>query len=283
MAIRELRHLALISETNQLPMSELTVVSAALQKQVLRDFFPVWEIQATVDAFENLEDVPTTYWPVIVRDDIGFPGAAGIHLDEDFQPFSLVQFNNRWTLTASHEVLEMLADPFGNRLHPSQSIKSDQGRVEYLVEVCDPSEAWEFGYNVNGVRMSDFYTPEFFSPVSVAGSRYSFTGALTEARQVISGGYISWRNPEDGHWWQQIWFGDSPEFRDLGVLTAAAGDFRSQIDQKSMRPEVFEGRPKEDKGVRGMATLMKSYKVSTSAKATSIRKQINMLKQKYAK
>ena len=68
-----LHHLALVSETNLLDVSELTRVSAALQKQVLRDLCPIWELSATVDAFARLEDVPTGYWPIIVRDDIGLP------------------------------------------------------------------------------------------------------------------------------------------------------------------------------------------------------------------
>ena len=37
-----------------------------------------------------------------------------------------------WSLTASHECLEMLADPFGNRLIAGDSPKPDQGRVQIL-------------------------------------------------------------------------------------------------------------------------------------------------------
>ena len=198
-----LHHLALVSETNTLEFSELTRVSAALQKQVLRDLRPIWEISATVDAFASLEDVPTGYWPIIVRDDIGIAGAAGIHLDNDGQPFALVQYNsNRWTLTASHEVLEMLVDPLGNQLRASESIKPDQGRVKYLVEVCDPSEAFQFSYTVNGVRVSDFYTPAYFDPVAAANVRYSFTGAIKGPKVVLEDGYLSWLDPATGHWWQ---------------------------------------------------------------------------------
>jgi hypothetical protein len=53
------------------------VVAAALQKQVTRDFGPVWQITGTVDAFETLETVPVDYWPVVIRDNINEPGAAG--------------------------------------------------------------------------------------------------------------------------------------------------------------------------------------------------------------
>src|SRR5918911_1737379 len=88
---------------------------------------------ATVAAFPTLEDVPVGYWPMIVRDDIGQPGAAGIHLDKDGQPFALITMSDSWSLTASHEMLEMLADPFGNRVIPGRSPRRGQGRVEFLV------------------------------------------------------------------------------------------------------------------------------------------------------
>jgi hypothetical protein len=127
-----LRQVALVSQTNAVTPSDLTKVAAALQKQVTRDFGPIWEVEATVDSFTDLKDVPIGYWPIIVRDDIDQPGAAGVHEDKDGQPFALVQYTNTWSLTTSHECLEMLADPFGKRLLAGPSLKSDQGRVEYL-------------------------------------------------------------------------------------------------------------------------------------------------------
>ena len=128
-----------------------------------------------MDSFPRLEDVPVGYWPMIVKDDIGQPGAAGVHLDKDGQPFALIEMSDSWSLTASHEMLEMLADPFGNRVIAGRSPKQGQGRVEFLVEVCDPSEAAQFGYTSNDILVSDFYTPHFFDPVHSAATRYSFT------------------------------------------------------------------------------------------------------------
>ena len=170
---------ALVSEVKQVKPPELCRVSAALQRQVARDFGPIWQINATVDAFVSLEDVPVGYWPMIVETQLDQPGAAGIHLDKDGQPFSLIEYNDTWSLTASHECLEMLADPFGNRLAAGQSPKSNQGRVEFLVEVADPCEAVAFSYRVNGQVVSDFYTPNYFDPIKSGGTRYSFSGAVT--------------------------------------------------------------------------------------------------------
>jgi hypothetical protein len=212
------RNIALVSESNQVKQDELAVVASALQLQILRDFGPAWGITATVDAFARLGHVPPTYYPMIVRDDIGID-AAGIHLDRDLTPFALIEASNRWSLTASHEALEMLGDKFGNELRVAASVKPDQGEVEYLVEVCDPSEAVPFSYRINGVVVSDFYLPSFFDPVTNPRATYSFTGAITRPLEVLPGGYLSWRDPTTRVWWQQRWFGTrGPTFHELGLL-----------------------------------------------------------------
>jgi hypothetical protein len=158
-----IQQMGLVSEVHQISQSEVSRAGAALQKQLTRDFGPIWTVNATIDAFATLEDVPLTYWPILIQADIHI-NAAGVHEDQNGQPFALVQYSNEWTLTASHEMLEMSADPFGRRLIQSQSVKEDQGRVEYLVEVCDPCEAAAFADHVNGVLVSDFYTPHLLRP-----------------------------------------------------------------------------------------------------------------------
>ena len=157
-------NLALVSEVDGHDPSDVSRVAAALQRQAMRDFNPIWQVSATVDAFPRLEDVPIGYWPMIVETDIDVPGAAGVHEDKDGQPFALIAMSDSWSLTASHEMLEMLADPFGKRIIPGKSPKRGQGRVEFLVEVCDPCEADQFAYTVNDILVSDFYTPRFFDP-----------------------------------------------------------------------------------------------------------------------
>ncbi|HEY2138731.1 MAG TPA: hypothetical protein VGH00_01525, partial [Chthoniobacterales bacterium] len=185
-----IRQLGLVSETKQIDLAEATHVAAAIDKQATRDFGPIWGTNSSIHAFARLEEVPLGYWPMIIQDDIGVAGAAGIHLDKDGQPYVLITSGEGWSLTASHETMEMLADPFGNRLIAGPSIMKGQGRVSYLVEVCDPSEASAFAYTVNDILVSDFYTPSYFDPVKAAGVRYSFTGAITGPRQVLKGGYL---------------------------------------------------------------------------------------------
>jgi hypothetical protein len=80
-----IRQLALVSESKRTPTSDLLKASAALQKQASRDLAPVWEISATVDPFDKLEDVPAGYWPLIIMDDIGFD-AGGFTLIKTSSP-----------------------------------------------------------------------------------------------------------------------------------------------------------------------------------------------------
>jgi hypothetical protein len=52
-------HVAIVSIAPEVPTRDLLLVAAAVQKQVTRDFTPLWGIAATVDAFEDLASVPS--------------------------------------------------------------------------------------------------------------------------------------------------------------------------------------------------------------------------------
>ncbi len=271
--------IAIVSETNQVNSSELQRIAGAIDKQAKRDFAVPWGISPSVNPFASLDDVPTDYWPVIIRDDIGFEGAAGIHLDKDGQPFALVQSDDDWSLTASHEVLEMLADPFGNRLVAGKSPKRGQGRVNFLVEVCDPSEAAQFAYTVNGVLVSDFYFNAFFDPVKSTGTRYSFTGALPKPRDIVRGGYLSWMVPETGEWFQKIFFGKKPEYRSLGFFDDAKfRSLREFIDHNTPKP-LQQRRGTAKRVLRSIAefSVPAQVKPATSGRAGRLREQIQAL------
>jgi hypothetical protein len=230
-------HVALVSETPRLALSEAVQVSAAIQKQVTEDFGPAWEIEATVDAFDQLVHVPLGYYPVVVRDDIGIDD-LGAHHDQLGRPFALVQYHDDWPLTASHEVLEMLADPFSTLFFPGPSLHPDQGPVVYLAEICDPCQAASFGYDVNSFLLSDFITPHFYDAFAAPSVRYSFRGNVTAPRQVLSGGYVTWREPVSGDWWQLQVTGSKSQLVELGLdPTFAAISLRGAIDRATgLRP-----------------------------------------------
>ena len=225
----QLHHLAVVStvDPSVLPVDEVTRVSAAIQKQVLRDFAPLWDVQATVDYFASLDDVPVGSWPLIIVESAPGPG---VHIDRNGQPVAYVEHGLTWSLAASHEALEMLADPHGTRLVAGDAPTAPSDRVEFLVEVCDPCQDPATAYPVNGVLVSDFYTPAYFEPLFTTGSKYSFTGALREPRGVLPGGYLTWRSLTTGDWSQLHNDGRAITTKNLGRIAAGATGFRSAVD-----------------------------------------------------
>jgi hypothetical protein len=266
------RQVALVPEDVDVDTGEVVRVAAALQKQVTRDFSPVWQIPATVDGFARLEDVPLGYWPIMIVRDV--QDAAGVHLDNNGQPFALVEAGNSWSLTASHEALEMLADPFGNRLVASPSPKPGQGRVEILVEVCDPPEDDRFAYQVNGVLVSDFYTPRYFDPVKREGAAYSYTGAIKEPRQVLPGGYLSWHDPRNDRWWQLTYFGAEPSFNDLGRQSRGTGSLRSMIDALTPETRRLSTLSHDVESLASALTATAESQTAAQSRAESLRAQL---------
>ena len=270
-------NLALVSEVKGHDPGDVARVAAALQRQATRDFGPIWDVKASVNAFPSLKDVPAGYWPMIVKQDINTPGAAGVHEDKNGQPFALIAMSDSWSLTASHEMLEMLGDPFGRRTVPGKSPKRGQGRVEFLVEVCDPSESEKYAYTVNDILVSDFYTPRFFDPVKVAGVRYSYTGAIKGPRQILQGGYLSWHDPVSDHWWQQIWFGAKKQYRDLGVFDATAGSVRAWVDTQTQHPGIDQGLNKTNQVLKDAVTVGKETAAAGTAQARVLQARISAL------
>ena len=271
------RQVGLVPDGVDIVVNEIQRIAAALQKQVTRDFSPIWEVNATVDGFAKLEEVPLGYWPVMIVQDV--QDAAGVHLDKKGQPFSLVEAGNSWSLTASHEVLEMLADPFGNRLIAGPSPKSGQGRVEFLVEVCDPSEDSANAYTVNDVLVSDFYTPRYFDPVVRAGATYSFTGSITEPRQVLQGGYLSWHDPVSDHWFQQRFFDAKPEIADLGAPDRGQRSLREMVDGLTPQTKRLSHLKPKTPQLTGAIKAAASADKASEAWARALRAHIDEIKQ----
>jgi hypothetical protein len=237
-------HVALVSESSKVDFGQISEVAAALQKQVVRDFGPLWNIDATVNGFDKLESVPADYWPVVVKDDINAPGVGGYHIDKNGQPFALVHADSYWTLSSSHETIEMLVDPFGNRLvagSPPPGAPapiSGFARVNYLVEVCDSCQSDEFSYNVNGITVSDFVTPHYFDADETGGFKYSFTGSIKSPHMVANDGYISFCNATDNHWYQLLVIDGKTTINDVGVVSLSSGKSLREIIDREARQNL---------------------------------------------
>jgi hypothetical protein len=264
------QHVALVSESEAVPASLASSIAAAVQEQVTRDFAPLWDLSATVNYFPTLEDVPSGYWPVIILDQLPNSSDGGYHTDQSGQPYALVLSDGRVSVDVSHECLEMLADPFGRRLVAGDSIMSGQGRVEYLVEVCDPCQGPSFSYLINGLPVSDFYTPHFFDPEPAPGIRYCYTGAITQPRHILKQGYISWLEPVANQMWQAFNFGPKLTFKNLGSPPPTAS-LREWVDsQAAAEILTLQGR----RLPAGRCTVQATHARSSRARAAALREEI---------
>jgi hypothetical protein len=230
----------LVDKTKKLDPSLVEAAAAALNVQVMRDLPQFWNINATVRYLPDPTKIPVGVWPVFLVPKLP-PGEGGVHLDKKNQPYSLVigtPDNNDWTIDASHETLEMLVDPAGNRLQTSRAIaiaggdvQDAPGEFEYLVEACDPCEGNQYAYSIQGIAVSDFITPRFYDPVTTAGTRYSFGGNIKRPRQLLPGGYISFIDPQKDEIEQILFLGRTPELRVLGPADGAS--LRLLVDNKT--------------------------------------------------
>jgi hypothetical protein len=225
-------HVALVDMSGTIDRATLAEVAGALNEQVQADLAPVWRLAATVGAYPA---APPGTWRIELHDGIDQRGAAGYHTDEHHQPYALVDLRaGEWTVTASHELLEMLGDPWGSRVHTAAALSGWEGegaRVRYLVELCDPCERTT--YQVGGVEVSDFLLPWFYrSSHRGTVSGYSHTGALGEPLEVLDGGYISFVD-ESGDWWQRFVVSGQVQDRRLGPPDQSKGTLREWIDEQT--------------------------------------------------
>jgi hypothetical protein len=232
--------LGLVDMTGQIDVDLVHSAAIALNLQVTRDLPQFWPVSATVTYLPNPDKIPAGIWPVQLVKTLP-PDEGGFHSDKHKQPYAKViasKADPSWTIDASHEILEMLVDPYGNRMQSSVAIEIVRGKIQdgtgqygYLVEACDPCEDNSYAYTINGVAVSDFITPHFYDPMVTSGTRYSFTGAIKGPRQILPGGYISWVNTQIDEWQQLMYVDPSkpPTIQNIGKADSSKS-LREWID-----------------------------------------------------
>ena len=218
--------IVLVDTTGTVKPDAMAAAAEAINVQVTRDLPGYWGVNAAVSYRPDFKSIPQGMWPVQLVKTLPKTG-RGFHMTRHNQPYAKVIVtpdSDDWTIDASHEVIEMLVDPYGNRLQTSNAIGIEKGRViaadgklEYLVEACDPCEANQYAYSIDGTMVCDFITPSFYDPEVISNARYSFTGAVKAPRQVLPGGYISWVDPHTTEMRQILLVdSDKPKLRNLG-------------------------------------------------------------------
>src|SRR5215467_12897387 len=138
---------------------DLDDLIAAMQVYVDNFVAPVWGTPATL---QRSQDFVKGAWALVFLDDADQANALAYHdLTDEGLPQAKVfvkttlENNDLVSVSASHELVEMLVDPAINLM----TTGPDQNTF-YAYESADPVEALSF--SVNSILMSDFVFPSFF-------------------------------------------------------------------------------------------------------------------------
>lgn len=196
--------IAIMNRSTVMTDEAVKKVVDALQIQVSRDFAPIWGVDAALTFVGLKGKAPSGAWQLVVLDTSDQAGALGYHdvtatgqplgkafvksdLDNGYQP----------SVTISHELLEMLADPEIN-------LSASVGNRLYAYEVCDPCEADQYGYKIGDVLVSDFVTPAWFAPTPHAKGPFDFRKKVKAALHLLSGGYLQCLDIGSTSGWQEV-------------------------------------------------------------------------------
>src|SRR5262245_24947892 len=186
-----------ISNRSRVEDAEARRVTAAIQTQVDRDFFPLWGWRARL-VFRGREaggrHAPHGAMHLIRRN--ASPDAyAGYHFIDGLPEAEASTRDANgpladWQDTLSPAAPELTDDP--GATPSARGRLKHRGRLRAALvayEVCDPVQA--DSYRIDGVPVSDFVTPEWFEPEREPGSlKFSFRDSVTRPFELADGGYI---------------------------------------------------------------------------------------------
>src|SRR5713101_6192700 len=166
---------------------DLDALIAAMQAYINNNVVPVWGTPATL---VKTTDFQPGAWAMVFLDNADQAGALAYHdLTPDGLPEAKVfvkttlDNNDLVSVSASHELVEMLVDPAINMM----TTGPDQTTI-YAYESADPVE--ELTFNVNGIPMSNFVFPSYFEDFHKSGSvKLDQMSKVKRPFQILSGGY----------------------------------------------------------------------------------------------
>ncbi len=199
--------------TSQLSDEEVQIAIRAINRQIAQDFEPYWSLGAMLRLEGRSGQQPDIESPIDMRgdaiiylwDDVNVDNALGFH-DKNNRgiPFGFVftkfsqQMGENWTVTLSHEALELIADPNVNLLVMGPHPSSLNTTVFHWYEMCDAVQTET--YKIDSVEVSNFVLPLYFTPAAEPGSRNDFlarhyNGQTLRSFGVNPGGYVGFFNP----------------------------------------------------------------------------------------
>ncbi len=132
------------------------------------------------------------------------------------------------SVSASHELVEMLVDPAINLMTTGPNPK-----IIYAYESADPVEALSF--DVNGIQMSDFIYPAYFEDFHKPGSvQFDHLDKVKKPFEILSGGYqIIFKNGK----WSQV-FGSEAKKKSFAHEDRRGHRSEQRAEKKLERADV---------------------------------------------
>lgn len=216
---------------------DLDKLIGAMQAYIDRHVMPIWGTPARL---VRSKDFVKNTWAMVFLDDADAPGALAYHdLTPDGLPLAkifvrtTVKNGDLVSVSASHELVEMLVDPAINMMTTGPAPKTF-----YAYESADPVE--ELSFTVNGVPVSDFVYPSYFETFHKAGAvPFDHLRRVRKPFQTLKGGYqIVFRNGK----WSQI-FGSRAKARRFAKEDRRGHRSEARADGALLRTKRRRRRP----------------------------------------
>jgi len=194
--------IAIINFTSNLREQDVQDVIRAINRQVVEDYVPIWGAGRLArlhaadfdpsDPDSLSEERVAADSVIYLVDQPNVPGALGFHsINSSEIPVGFVfEDLGDWTITLSHEVLELIVDPTANVFVPGPDPRSasDAFTLLHAYETCDAVE--RSTYVIDGVEVSNFVTPQYFFAGDAGGTRNDFLGVGVDSFGVTDGSHL---------------------------------------------------------------------------------------------
>lgn len=200
--------IAIINQAKTSMGVDLGALLAASQIYVEQHLHSAWGVHCRL---YEAPAVPSNAWSIVLLDNADQAGALGYHdLSSTGMPFgkifveTTVKNGEIPSVTFSHELAEMLIDPFCEQL----MVNLNNGAI-YPKEVCDAVE--EDTFLINGIKFSNFVYPAWFQGWRAPRStHFDYLGTVSSPFELRPDGYAS--IIKEGNF-QTIWGSADKELR----------------------------------------------------------------------
>lgn len=207
--------ISIVNRSNSILDADLQRVVRAINRQIAEDFEPYWSFGATLrlegkvgtrpdkESLADLRGDAVIYlWDEVDMDDaLGYHDANSYGIPYGFVFTKLSKkLNENWTVTLSHEALELLGDAQGNLLVQGPHPDKPNMEVFHWFEMCDAVQGQI--YELDGVQVANFVLPLYFTKEEQEGGRNDFLGLVDKKGKgldsfgVAPGGYVGFFNPK---------------------------------------------------------------------------------------